>query len=166
MDELMKRAEPENAMTEQNAAVVAAVREILAPMMQTMAQFIATSTEAMNRMAANQKLQSARMEELERLVRLGMPVTPTQVRHINDSIRKKSRTLLSKKGLEDDKKAVSALSNAIRKAVLTRYGVAALHEVPRCEYNVVLDQVDTWNDGMTLLDITKAAKRRKDADHG
>lgn len=169
MDELMKQNGPETALTvddQTTAVIVATVREILSPIMQSMAQFIANNTEAMNRMASQQKIQSDRMEELERLVRLGTPVTPTQVRHINEAIRKRSRELLMKKNLEEDKKAVSALSSAIRKDILSRYGVAALHEVPRYEYNVVLQQVSTWSDVLAILDVSKAARKRKNAEEG
>lgn len=166
MDELMQNS-PETGLSvdDQTTAIIgAAVREILTPIMQSMAQFIANNTDAMNRMASQQKIQSDRMAELERLVQMGTPVTPTQVRHINEAIRKRSRELLMKKSLDEDKKAVSGLSTAIRKAVLSRYGVAALHEVPRFEYNVVLEQVSTWSDTLAILDIAKAARKRKEAE--
>ena len=100
------------------------------------------------------------MEALERQIRLNTPVTPTQSRYLNDAIRKRSKEILSKKGCDEDKKAVTKLSAAIRKAVLSRYGIASLSEIPKHEYSVAMQQIDTWNDVITVMSVAREAKGR------
>ena len=102
------------------------------------------------------------MEALERQIRLNTLVTPAQVRYINDAIRKHARELLLKPELSDDAKAVKSLSASIRKSITTRYGVAALYEIPRHEYSVVMQQIDTWNDMLLMRDVIKAARKRRE----
>lgn len=143
------------------AAVNTALREFVAPLMASLAELMANNTEALQYLASQQKVQTDRMEALERQIRLNTLVTPTQVRYINDAIRKRAREILSKKDL-DDAKAVTRLSASIRKAVLSRYGVAALHEIPKHEYSVAMQQIGTWNDALAVLDITRDARKRKE----
>ena len=143
------------------AAVNTALREFVAPLMASLAELMANNTEALQYLASQQKVQTDRMEALERQIRLNTLVTPTQVRYINDAIRKRAREILSKKDL-DDAKSVTRLSASIRKAVLSRYGVAALHEIPKHEYTVALQQIGTWNDALAVLDITRDARKRKE----
>lgn len=168
----MKRDEPREQQIAENTQVPAELavmlQEILSPIFQTLGEFVANNTEAMNRMAAQQHIQSDRLEALEKQIRLNTLVTPTQVKYINEEIKKRARELLAKKGFEDDRKAVNALSGKIRKAVLSRYGVAALHEIPKHEYSVTLSMISSWSDALALLDIVKEAKKRKEAEdnHG
>lgn len=144
------------------AAVNAAIREVVAPLMASMAELMANNTEALQYLASQQKVQADRMEALERQIRLNTLVTPTQARYLNDAIRKRAREILSKKELDGDAKAVTRLSAAIRKAVLSRYGVAALHEIPKHEYSVAMQQIGTWNDALAVLDITRDARKRQE----
>lgn len=144
------------------AAVNTALREFVAPLMASLAELMANNTEALQYLASQQKVQTDRMEALERQIRLNTLVTPTQVRYINDAIRKRAREILSKKNLDGDAKAVTRLSASIRKAVLSRYGVAALHEIPKHEYSVAMQQIGTWNDALAVLDITRDARKRKE----
>lgn len=92
------------------------VRGMMAPLVASMAEMMTRNTEALERVATEQKMQSDRMEALEREIRLNMPVTPTQVKYIGDAIKKRGRELLTKKGLEADVKAGKALCAAIKKA--------------------------------------------------
>lgn len=162
MDELMKKSEGTGIAD--SAALGGMIREILSPVLASMAEFMAHNTEALEKLATQQKIQSDRMEALEKQIRLNTLLTPTQVRYIGDAVKTRAREILSKKQLEDDRKAVNALAAAIRKAILHRYGVAALHEIPKHEYSVVMQQISTWNDAITMMDITKAARRRNAAD--
>lgn len=132
---------------------------ILSPIIHPLVEMLRNNTEAIQNIAAQQKVQSDRMEALERQMRLNTPVTSSQVRYINDAIRKRARELLSKSNLDTDAAAVKKLTAAIRKAVLTRQGTASMHDVPRHEYSVVIQQVETWNDFIVLLDITRGAKK-------
>lgn len=138
------------------------IRAILSPVLETMAVFMQNSTEALDRVAAAQKIQSDRMEALERQIRLNTLVTPTQVRYFNDAIKKHARELLAKKEMDDDAKAVTKLAGCIRKSVTARYGVAALHEIPKHEYSVVMQQIGTWNDLLTIRDITCEVRQRRE----
>ena len=78
---------------------------------------------------------------------------------MNDAIRQRARMLLDKKGIYD-KKATTKLGNAIRKAVLSRYGISNLREIPKHEYNVAMSQIEIWSDVLTVRDIAKEAKER------
>lgn len=141
-----------------NTEIGMVINEVLSPVLKTMAQFMAQNTEALERLATQQKLQSDRMEALEKQIRLNTLVTPTQVKYINDAIKRHAREILSKKGLEDDKPCVKKLSAAIRKSITARFGIAALHEVPKHEYSTVMTQVETWNDLLTVRDIVRGAR--------
>ncbi len=141
------------------AALGNMLREILSPLLSTMADFMRNNTEAVERLASSQKLQNDRLEALEKQIRLNTPVTPTQVRYFNDAIRKHARELLARKDLDGDAKAVKCLSASIRKSVVARYGIAALHEIPRHEYSVVMQQIATWNDLLILRDVMKEARK-------
>ena len=66
-------------------------------------------------------------------------------------------------GISDDK-AIKQLGNRIRKAVLTRYGVGSVREIPKYEYSVVLGQIGMWNDVIALRDIVRA--QREDEGEG
>jgi len=140
------------------AAVNAALEKVVAPLVASLAEMMRNNTEALQYLAAQQKVQTDRMEALERQIRLNTLVSPVQARYLNDAIRRRSRDILAKNALDGDKKAVTRLSAAIRKAVIARYGVAALNEVPRHEYNVAMEQIGTWNDALAILDVTRAAR--------
>lgn len=142
------------------AAVGTAIREMISPLMASMAELMANNTEALQYLASQQKVQTDRMDALERQIRLNTLVTPTQVRYLNEAIKRRAREILSKKNLEEDKKAVNKLSAAIRKSVLARYGIGAVHEIPKHEYSVAMQQIGTWNDALAVMDITREARKR------
>jgi len=136
------------------------LEQMLSPLMEAMARMMKNNTEALDRLAATQKVQSDRIEAMERQIRLNTLVTPQQVRYFNEAIRKRAREILLKRECADDAKAVKSLSAMIRRAVLTRYGVSALHEIPKHEYPVVLSQVQTWNDALCVRDAVKEVRGR------
>ena len=124
--------------------------------------FLLEQQNVLKKIETDVEIMSDRMEALERQIRLNTLVTPAQVRYINDAIRKHARELLLKPELSDDAKAVKSLSASIRKSITTRYGVAALYEIPRHEYSVVMQQIDTWNDMLLMRDVIKAARKRRE----
>lgn len=140
------------------------IERVLSPVVEAMARMMKNNTEALDRLAATQKVQSDRMEAMERQIRLNTLVTPQQVRYFNEAIRKRAREQLNKfaPAYLDDQKAVKALSAMIRRAVLTRYGVSALHEIPKHEYPVVLSQVQTWSDALGTRDVLKGVRSREE----
>lgn len=140
----------------------AAIAEIMRPMVETMSKLLENNTAALEQLSAAQSIQNDRLEALEKQIRLQTPVSGKQVSYINDAIRERSRVLLDKRGI-DGKKAAIRLGNAIRKAVLMRYGVGSLREVPKHEYGVVLSQIEIWNDALILRDVVKEAREHEGA---
>ena len=159
MGELMK---PEDAaLSPQTVEVVSVVvRDIMAPLMESIGKMLQHNTEAMEQIAAAQTLTSQRIADLEKRVRLQTPMTKTQEKYIGDAIRARARELLDAKGYADDKKAVTKLSGAIRKSVLTRWGVSSLREAPAYDYETALKQIGMWSDFMAIRDVTKEARKR------
>ena len=144
------------------------LHQILSPVFSALQQMMDHNNESFAQIAAAMTIQSDRMDALEKQIRLATPVTPGQVRYINNEIRRRARELLAKKesGYEDDAKAVAALGRLIRKAVLIRYGITALNELPRCEYSVVISQIELYNDALAIRDIVKEVKRRAEEKPG
>lgn len=145
--------------TEQTSQLPDVLKTILSPIIQTMCETMERLNETMSRVATAQQLQSERMAELEKQIRLNTPVTPSQVRHMNDAIKHRAQELLDGRKI-DDAKAQRQLGNMIRKSVLARYGVSALHEIPRHEYSVAMAQISMWLDTMQLMNVIKEARMR------
>ena len=139
-------------------ALSAIVKELIAPVMETIGRMLENNTEAIERLSSAQQIQNDRLEALEKQIRLQTPVTSKQAAYINDAIRQRARELLDRKDVSGDK-AIRKLSNQIRKAVLMRYGVAGVREIPKHEYNVALNQVGMWNDMLVVRDIVRQSGR-------
>ncbi len=137
------------------------ITEIMRPVITTMSKLLENNTAALEQLSSAQAVQNDRLEALEKQIRLYTPVSRKQVGYINDAIRERARALLEKYECADDKKAVNKLGNAIRRAVLARYGIAALAEIPKHEYSVALDQVGMWSNALTVRDIVKEARARE-----
>ena len=135
------------------------IAELIKPVMQTMGKLLENNAAALEQLAATQSVQNDRLEALEKQIRLQTPVTGKQVSFLNDAIRLRSRELLDKREI-DDKKAVTKLGNAIRKTVLSRYGISSLREIPKHEYNVAMSQIGMWNEALTVRDVVKEARAR------
>ncbi len=149
------------ALSPETVEVVSVVvRDIMAPLMESIGKMLKHNTEAMEQIAAAQTLTSQRIADLEKRVRLQTPMTRTQEKYIGDAIRARARELLDTKGYADDKKAVTKLSGAIRKSVLTRWGVSSLREAPAYDYETALKQIGMWSDFMAIRDVTKEARKR------
>ena len=149
------------ALSPETVEVVSVVvRDIMAPLMESIGKMLKHNTEAMEQIAAAQTLTSQRIADLEKRVRLQTPMTKTQEKYIGDAIRARARELLDTKGYADDKKAVTKLSGAIRKSVLTRWGVSSLREAPAYDYETALKQIGMWSDFMAIRDVTKEARKR------
>lgn len=159
MGELMKQ-EDMNISPQVVEVVSVVVRDIMAPLMESIGTMLRHNTEAMEQIAAAQQMTSQRIAELEKRVRLKTPMSRTQEKYINDAIRARARELLDAKGFADDKKAVTKLSGAIRRSVLARWGVAALREAPAYDYETALKQIGMWNDMMAIRYVVKEARNR------
>lgn len=138
------------------------ITEMMRPVMQTIGKMLENNTAALEQLSAAQSVQNDRLEALEKQIRLQTKVDGKQVSYLNDAIRHKAREMLDKRGI-DDSKATVKLGNAIRKAVLKRYGISTLRDVPKHEYNVALNQIDMWSDLLTVRDVVKEARNRAEA---
>lgn len=153
---------PENtALSVETVQMVSTiVQQIVTPLVQSIGAMLDHNTQAMEQIAAAQQLTSDRIAALEKQVRLNTPVTSKQVQYLNDAIRDKAKELLEKRGIADDKKAVTKMCNAIRKTVLAQRGIAGLREIPKHEYSVAMSQVSTWSNIITMQEIIKEARER------
>ena len=129
---------------EQARALPALIQQMMGPIVETMSKLLEHND---------------RLEALERQIRLNTPVTPQQVRYMNDAIRARARELLFKREVEDAR-SIKKLGNSIRKDVLARYGIGALHEIPKHEYTVTMMQIGMWSDALRILDCVKEARAR------
>ena len=87
----------------------------------------------------------------------GFPIRPQKNRPSLE-IKNRARELLAKYDVEDAK-AVRKLGSAIRKAVLTRYGIGSLAELPKCEYTVAMSQIQMWNEMLRVRDCVREARK-------
>lgn len=143
------------------AALTMAVREMVAPVLEQVAALLKNNTEAVQCIAAQEQIQSDRLAALERELRLNMPVTNAQVRYLSSGMKSRALELLAKRSLEETTELTRRLSGCIRKAVLARYGISSLRDLPRCEYSVAMKQIETWNDLMALREATRRAVWRE-----
>lgn len=144
---------------EQMQVIPAIIQQMMGPIVDAMGKLLEHNAEALDQLAGAQKVQNDRLEALEKQIRLNTLVTPQQVRYMNDAIRARARDLLFKREIEDAK-AVKKLGNAIRKSVLSRYGISALHEIPKHEYSVAMNQIGMWSDALQVRDVVKEARER------
>ncbi len=135
------------------------IAEMMRPVMQTIGKMLENNTAALEQLSASQSVQNDRLEALEKQIRLQTPVSAKQASYLNDAIRRRGRELLDKRGIEDAK-AVTKLGGRIRKAVLSRYGIGSLREIPRHEYPVAMQQIEIWNDALAVRDAVKEARSR------
>ena len=163
MTDIAKREE-NTALSPETAAIISVVlRDMMAPVMQTIGKMLEHNTQAMEQIAAAQQITSDRIAALEKRVRLQTPFSKAQENCINGAIRARARELLDPRGCSDDKKAVTKLCGIIRKSILARYGVGSLREAPAYDYDTAMKQVSLWNDIISVRDIAKEARRREEA---
>lgn len=148
------------------------IRVMMEPTMRAMSDMVQHVAEALERLAVQQKIQSERMEALEKQIRLNTPVTPTQARMLNGAIRSRASELLAKREdtesafyPQQDRKCINRISGIIRKALLTHYGIACVNEIPRCEYHIALDFINGWNGLMEVRDTVREYALRKESEH-
>lgn len=145
---------------EQAKALSVVIEKVMGPLFAGLAQVLQTNTEALTQLSNAQQVQNERLAALEREVRMNTLVTQKQVQYFNGAIRERAHELLCKNCPDnaDNAKLLKKLTSGIRKSVLMRYGVAALHEIPRHEYEVVIEQINTWNNASAILEVRRAAR--------
>ena len=124
-------------------AAVAEEMQQMRAALQTMAGLLRTTNET--------------MAQLQRQVRLLEKVTPAQASALNKAIRERAGELCAiymLRGEGFDK----AVAKEIRKAVKLRFGANTAKELPRCEYEVAMSQVQGWDDYKIMKDIKGRAR--------
>lgn len=111
--------------------------------------------EALQTMAGLLRTTNETMAQLQRQVRLLEKVTPAQASALNKAIRERAAQLCDLYAARGCDKPVAA---AIRKAVKLRFGAATAKDLPRCEYEVAMTQVQGWDDYKTMKEIKGRAK--------
>ena len=132
------------------------IQSIVIPVMEPLCKLVQQNTEALERITATLNLQGKQIEALEKQVRMNTPVSSVQARHLNSSIRDKAKEVLDRYG-RNDKKSIDAVSRSIRKDILIRAGIANVRELPRCEYDVAIRQVQMWNNAVVIREIMRKA---------
>lgn len=132
-------------------------RDDALPIPAAVAEEMKQMREALQAMAGLLRTTNETMTQLQRQVRLLEKVTPAQARAINQAIRDRATELCAIYMLRGDgcEKPVAA---AIRKAVKLRFGANTAKDLPRCEYEVALAQVQGWDDYKTMKEIKGRAK--------
>ena len=133
-------------------------RDDALPIPAAVAEEMKQMREALQAMAGLLRTTNETMAQLQRQVRLLEKVTPAQARAINQAIRDRATELCAIYLLRGDgcEKPVAA---AIRKAVKLRFGANTAKDLPRCEYEVALAQVQGWDDYKAMKEIKGRLKR-------
>lgn len=159
--EMIPAAEQQVSIPPEIASTIGTIiDQMMTPILRGMMTMIQQNTKAMQAIAEQQAAQSRKMDELEKEIRWAVPVTPTQTKYINDAIRQRSRELLDQFKV-NDAQAVAKLARIIRKAVMSRYGVNSVREIPKCEYPVAIKAAQSWADVFQIR--TVANESRKEA---
>ena len=149
-------------LDQQTAAVIsAAVQGIVAPVLNQLAEILKNNTEAIQTLAQQEQIQSERLTALEKEIRLNTPITPAQGRYISAAIKKRAQEI-AEKWRQPGNTQTKKLGIRIRKAVLSRYGIGSMSELPRCEYGTAMKQIELWNDLLTIRDVFRADARKAD----
>jgi len=141
------------------------IRQMMGPLVEAMAKLLENNTQALNQLSQAQQVQNDRLEALERQIRLNTPVTRAQARYIAGCCRERAKDLLDKSGAATAW-SVRKLTGVIKKDVLAIYGVTAMEEIPRHEYQVAMNSAKTWNSLRLLRETVKEARRRVQEDGG
>lgn len=139
-----------------------ATRENASPALPAEAmQAIGQIADAMRGMADMMRTTNERMTALEQQVRLLTKVTPMQASEINGAIRQRAKELCASYRADGGEKTVA---NAIRRDMRLALGVQNARDVPRCEYQVAINQVKIWDDYKTMKAIrARASEKAKGA---
>ena len=141
MNEIMKTPDGERMLIAHEATALELKH--MAEMMATMAAMLQATTES--------------MEQLRRQVRLLEKVTPAQATTINRAIRERATEICAIYMVRGDKGEKLAAA-AIRKAVKLQFGAGSVKEIPRCDYEIALEQVRTWDDYKAMKIIKGRAR--------
>lgn len=116
------------------------------------ARELTATRKAMQDMAMLLRSMGEEISDLRRQVRLLEKVTPSQASAINRAIRERAARLCQDYRAPGGEKAVGA---AIRKAIKVTFGASTVRELPRCDFEVALEQVRIWDDYKAMMAIRR-----------
>ena len=148
---------------EQARIIPAVVQQMMGPLVEAMAKLLENNTAALNQLSQAQQVANDRLEALERQIRLNTPITRQQARYLSAAMKEHALEALDKYSISDTK-AVNKLVKAIKKDMLADYGVTALEEIPKHEYNVAMHNIKTWNSMRIVRETVKEARMREEAE--
>ena len=105
-------------------------------------------------MANMVKTTNERIGVLEQQVRLLTKVTPAQAKAIHEAIRARAEELCQTWLVVGKEKTVAS---AIRRAVRLSTGVSSMKDLPRCDFSVVVRQIQLWDDYKVMKTIKAKA---------
>lgn len=141
------------------------VQPMIQPILESMATFMQHSTEALERIAVQNAMQTERLEALEKQIRMSVTMTNEQAKYLREAMKARAMELLAKWENDEegfypqrDRKAVTKLTGLIRKALLMRYGIRTITEAPRHEYEVALTFISLWDERLTVRDLAREVR--------
>lgn len=149
------------AQNNQMNELPAIIEQMMTPIMQTMTKMLEQTNTALAQLASAQQIQNDRMEALERQIRLNTLVTRQQAQYLKAAVKERVLELLEKAAVTDAK-AITKLSRIIKKDVLAFYGITAVEEIPKHEYNVAMNNIQTWNNMRAVREVVKEARLREE----
>lgn len=123
------------------------------PTTKALAEIMNPVLELLRGITESQRLLNERMDKMEKQNALAMRVTATQAKALNDAIRQRAASLADDYGGPPE--AVELIARAIRRDVRLLNGINSTREIPRCEYSVVSDQINMWEDYDAIQDAMK-----------
>lgn len=145
MNEIMKS----NAASTGMEAAAAGQMAVIMGQMQQLMQGMADSIRATN----------ARMAKMERQIELLTPLTGAQEKALCAEIRRRAAELCGQYRLGEGYE--QAVASAIRSELKREGGVRAVRELPRIEYNVLLERVALWDDYDTMRTLRRQARKEE-----
>ena len=120
-----------------------------------MAEMVRKSAEQMAAMAEMLRITNERMAAMEAALKTIEKVTPGQVQKINLAIREKAAEICEEYRIGDDPKKRTQIISSIRKTVRELTGCQANREIPRCDYETVVNYILEWDDYERIQKIRK-----------
>ena len=115
--------------------------------------------DLMRAMAESVRLTNLRMQKLERQIELMTPLTGAQDKALGEAIRKRADALCEQYRLRPAR--AGAVATAIRRELKRQSGVRSTRELPRIEYQVLLERVALWDDYDVMREIRRADREER-----
>lgn len=109
-------------------------------------------------MAAMLQATNENMAELRRQVRLLEKVTGAQAAAINRAVRERAKEICRLYGMPEGR-GEKAAATAIRKGLRLQFGAGSVKEIPRCDYEIALEGIRSWDDYRAMMAIRERSEK-------